>query len=43
MGAARRSARRSYKLEIRVTDNLTDETLIEGLSFVVMEDLGTEP
>ena len=33
----------SYKLEIRVTDNLADETLIEGLSFVVMEDLGTEP
>ncbi len=33
----------SYRLEIGVTDNLADETLIDSLSFVVMEDLGAEP
>ena len=32
-----------YRLEIRVTDNLAEQTLIDSLSFVVMEDLGTEP
>ena len=33
----------AYRLEIRVTDNLADQTLVDSLSFVVMEDLGTEP
>ena len=33
----------SYRLEIRVIDNLADAALIDSLSFVVMEDLGAEP
>lgn len=30
----------AYRLEIRVTDHLADQTLIEDLAFVVMRDLG---
>ncbi len=33
----------SYRLEIRVIDNLADETIVDSLSFVVMEDLGAAP